>query len=155
MADNLQTAELLEDLGLPHGNDEMDVEGHSGSGQQRLILAPGLSDDEGLDNDEGLEDLFGPSPAISEIRSLFKGKKIPRRLSDPDKNGGDTPEPSPTKKPRISLFGGPIDESDGDDQVRSFGDSQEACFISLTRFCPDAAADAGFRPWHAVFQSYP
>ncbi|KAF2446800.1 hypothetical protein P171DRAFT_239458 [Karstenula rhodostoma CBS 690.94] len=99
------------------GPSNMDVDEPSGSGQQRLILSPGLSDDEGHEDDDGMEDLFGPSPTSSKNRNTSKSKKIPRHLSDHDKDDGDTPEPSPTKKARISLFGGPVEGTDGASQT--------------------------------------
>ncbi|KAL5402731.1 hypothetical protein PMIN03_010420 [Paraphaeosphaeria minitans] len=89
----------------------MDVEDPSGSGQQRLIFAPGLSDDENLEDDHGLEDLFGPSPTNSKSHNPLESKKMSRRLSNHDKDDADTPEPSPTKKPRVSLFGDPFEET--------------------------------------------
>jgi hypothetical protein len=119
MTDIALSQSLLQELGLSHSHDDMDVDDSSGSGQQRLILASGLSDDEGIEDDDELEDLFGPSPSNSKNRKRLERKKIPRRLSDPIVSGGDAPQPSPTKKPRItSLFGGTIKDSDDNEEVR-------------------------------------
>jgi hypothetical protein len=68
MADIARSQSLLQDLGLSHSHDDMDVDKPSGSGQQRLILASGFFDGEDIDDDDEMEDLFGPSPTKSKGR---------------------------------------------------------------------------------------
>ncbi|KAJ4297663.1 hypothetical protein N0V90_005557 [Kalmusia sp. IMI 367209] len=89
----------------PHENNDMDIDGRPEGEQQLLDLKKGLSDD-----DDGFEDLI--NPGRKEAHTSRKDNKSPRRDDDKGNDDlvGSTPQP---KKLRLSLFGGPVLESNG------------------------------------------
>lgn len=115
MASNAQS--YFSDFGLPHSNEEMDVDEDNSSGgtQQRIELGKGYFDDD----DDGSDDLFGEKAPYAATCKSPKTKKIPRRLSDHNDTDADASEPSPTKKLRLtSLFGGPDEGMHEDEEVQ-------------------------------------
>lgn len=111
MVDLAQSSFLHSGFGSIHENDEMNLDGGSQSEQQRVHLDEGLSDD---DDDDEHSSLFGGS---RESHAPPKSKKKPRSLSDPSGDDPKVSEPSPTKKPRTSIFGGLGPEADEADSV--------------------------------------
>jgi hypothetical protein len=86
----------------------------------------------GFSDDEGHEQAFDRSMSANKARKAPpKNKKSPRRSDNGDgsdhRNDEESPKP---KKPRKSLFGGPVDEDDDEDRGGHVNDQVEAPLTS-------------------------
>lgn len=117
--DNLKS---MENIQSTHGVSEDLIYHHYQDNTHQVIgvptFEPGFSDDES--GEEDFDRSWSARPAKKPPSPL---KKSTRRLED---DVGDD-EPSPTKKARQSLFGGPLEEGDVDEEhENSFGNSLHA-----------------------------
>jgi hypothetical protein len=88
----------------------------------------------GFSDDEGHEQAFDRSMSANRARkALPKNKKSPRRSDNDDGSDRRDDEESPKpKKPRKSLFGGPLDEDNDEDRGDHGNDQVEVAPTSQT-----------------------